>query len=117
MNKIDYQNPSDLIDKDIFELLGIKNAPEEKKKEILGNMMATIQNRVIARVLDSLKEDEVKEFENLIASSDEAKIKEFLESRKINMTQIAAEESLLYKTEIINTVAAGGKTPKASDNK
>lgn len=107
MNQINYQNPADLIDKDIFELLGLKNAPEEKKKEILENMMGTVQNRIMARILDSLNDDEIKEFEQLVSTKDETQIKDFLDKKGIDLTQISAEESLLYKTEIINQIAAG----------
>lgn len=106
MNKINYQDPADLIDKDIFELMGIKNAPEETKKEITDNMMATIQNRVMARILDKLDEEQVKEFEKLVDTGKEEEINKYLEEKGINVAQLSAEEALLYKTELLNQFAA-----------
>ena len=103
MNSSDLaMDPTDLWGKDIFALLGLENAPEEKKKEILDNMTATINNRVLARVMDQLDENELKEYEDLLDQKDDQKIIDFLKSKDIDMMQYAAEEAMIYKMEIIN---------------
>lgn len=95
-------DPADLWDKDIFTLLGLENAPEEKKKEILENMTATINNRALARVMDQLDETELAEYELLLDQNDDEKITSFLKNKGVDLAQYAAEESMIYKTEILN---------------
>jgi len=112
MEKFNFVNPKDFWDKDIFKLMGLKNVPEDKKKEMMDSMMRTVQNRVLARILDSMEEVDVKEFEKLIKDGDNEKTNAFLESKNINLTQISAEEAMLYKTELINMVAAGPQATK-----
>ena len=109
--------PEALFDKDIFELLGIENAPQEKKDEILNNMTRTIQNRVIARVLDGLDDASVKEFEKIIDEGDDQKTKTFLDAKGVDLTQITAEEALNYKTEIINRIREKETGQTASQGK
>lgn len=102
MNSVKLFDPEELWDKDIFALLGLENAPEEKKKEILDQMTATINNRVLARILDQLSEEEIREFEKLIDEKDDVKVIEFLKSKGVDLMQYAAEEAMIYKTEILN---------------
>lgn len=99
-------DPQDLIDKDIFELLNMKDAPEAKKKEITDNMLQTVQNRVLARILDTLEEPEVRQYEELIDAGDEQKMVAFLNSKNIDLNNLTAEEALRYKTEIVNLISA-----------
>ncbi|MFA6532091.1 MAG: DUF5663 domain-containing protein [Patescibacteria group bacterium] len=103
---IDEIDPESLIDKDIFELLDLKDAPEDRKHQILEDMMETIQNRVVARILDSLKKEEVKEFEELLDEDDNDKVAQFLQTRNIDPVTFTAEEALNYKIEILNLIAA-----------
>jgi len=95
-------NPTDFIDKDIFDLLGIAEASGEKKDAIMVEMIDTIQNRVIMRALDILGEKEGQTFTDLIAEGDDGKIKDFLIEKDVDLGAITAEESLLYKMELIN---------------
>lgn len=103
---IDDIDPESLIDKDIFELLDLKDASEDRKRQILEDMMETIQNRVVARILDSLKEDEVKSFESLLDEDNDEKIAQFLQERDIDPVTFTAQEALNYKIEILNLIAA-----------
>ena len=105
-------NPADLWDKNIFELLGLENAPGEKKKEILDNMNATINNRVLARVLDQLDEQEMEEYKKLLDENDDQKIIDYLKSKGIDLVQYAAEEAMIYKTEILNLAQVNTTGPK-----
>ena len=95
-------DPADLWDKDIFTLMGLEAIPEEKKKEILENMTATINNRVLARVLDQLDEAELQEYQKLLDGGDDQQIIGFLKSKNIDLMQYLAEEAMVYKTEILN---------------
>ena len=106
MAQMDYIDPQELVDKNIFELLGLKDASEDKKKEIMDNMMQTVQNRVLSRILDSLSDEDLKEFDKLTAENKTEEINKFLNAKGVNLAQISAEEALNYKTEIINQMAA-----------
>lgn len=97
-------DPEELINKDIFELLGLQNLSEPQKKQMNDDMTATIQNRVLARVLDSLDDAGLKEYEAILDSGDEKKANEFLIAHKIDLTKITTEEALLYKTEVVNLI-------------
>ncbi|MCX6811667.1 MAG: DUF5663 domain-containing protein [Candidatus Berkelbacteria bacterium] len=103
---MDYIDPQELVDKNIFELLDLKDAPEDKKKEIMDNMMQTVQNRVLSRILDALSDEDLKEFDKLTAENKTEEINKFLDGKGVNLAQISAEEALNYKTEIINQMAA-----------
>ena len=102
-------DPADLWDKDIFVLMGLENAPEDKKKEIMDNMTATINNRILARILDQLTEEEIKDYEKLLDGNDDPKIIEYLKSKGIDLIQFTAEETMIYKVEILNLVQAGNR--------
>jgi len=91
----------DILNKDILELLGIQDLDQAKKQEIYQTMMQTIQNRVMARILDQLKPEEAEEWKNLLDSQDKQKAEEFLRSRKIDVAKLMLEEAVIYKTEII----------------
>lgn len=95
-------DPTDLWDKDIFTLLGLENAPEQTKKEILANMTATINNRVLARVLDQLDDNELKEYEDLLDRQEDQKIIDYLKSKNVDLMKLVAEEAMIYKLEILN---------------
>ncbi len=98
-------NPEMFVDNSIFELLEIKEMSDEKKNEIMKDMMTTINNRVLARTLDLLDEQNLrKSFELLLDENDEAKIESFLSENNIDLKKIAAEEAILYKMELVNTL-------------
>lgn len=102
-------DPEELIDKDIFSLLGIQDASDAKKKEMNDNMIITVQNRVLARILDSLDDAALREYETILDSGDDKKANEFLLAHNIDLTKITTEEALLYKTEIVNLIKSQKK--------
>ncbi len=99
-------NPSDFIEKDILELLHLENAPEDKKAAVIKDMIETIQNRVLARLLDSLNEPEIDTLEVMIDAHQEENVEKFLMQKDFDVKKVTAEESINYKAEIINLVKA-----------
>ncbi len=97
---MDQNNYEELINKDILELMGVTNLPEEKRRELYSKMLDTIQNRVIARVADKLSDQDLEEWKQVTESGDKAKMEEFLKSRNIDIAQLMFQEALLYKTEM-----------------
>lgn len=96
-----------LIDESIFELLGLTDAPKDKKDQIMDDMIVTVQNRVLARILDILesKNDELIEaYKQLIEKDDSEKSRDFLAKEDIDLDQLIAEEALNYKMQIVNFV-------------
>jgi len=92
----------EIINKDILDLMGAGDMPEEKKKELYTKMLETIQNRVIARVADSIGDEEMPKWEEIVKTRDKAKIEEFLKSKGIDIAGLYLQEALIYKTEMVN---------------
>jgi hypothetical protein len=105
-NDITYE---DIINKDILDLMGARDMPEEKKKELYTKMLETIQNRVIARVADAIGDGEMPEWERLAKEGDKTKMEEFLKSKDIDIAKLYLQEALIYKTEMVNLASAAKK--------
>ena len=104
MSDFVFIDPVELVDKDIFELLKLDKAPEATKQKIVDDMVMTIQARVLARMMDAMDEEESKQFDALTAENDEAKIAAFLTSKNIDVKNLAAQEMLYYKTQMVSAV-------------
>lgn len=92
----------DIANSDILELMGAKNMPEEQKKEIYRIMVETIENRVIAKIDDQLSDDDAKKMKEIIDRKSKEEFDQFLEEKGIDITQIYAQETLVYKVEMID---------------
>ena len=97
---LDQYDPATIIDKSIVELLGLNDAPGEKKDKMMQDMMDTVENRVLNRVLNTFNDEEVTECTNLIGQ-DEDKVKNFLMSHNLDIIQMTVEEVTLLKLELI----------------
>ncbi|TSC93562.1 MAG: Uncharacterized protein CEN91_208 [Candidatus Berkelbacteria bacterium Licking1014_85] len=91
----------DILNKDILELMGAKNMPEDKKAELYQKMLETIQNRVIARIADELSDADLDTFKTLADAGDKQKLEEFLTSKNIDIAKLMLQEALIYKTEMV----------------
>ncbi len=103
--------PEKLIDASIFELLGIDDASQEQKNKIMADVTRTIQNRVVARILDSLSEDDTAQFEKALDEGDEA-TKAFLATHNVDATKLATEEAITYKVELLAMVESAEENKK-----
>jgi hypothetical protein len=90
----------DVLTKDILELLGMQNLPENEKEELRKTMYETVQNRIAARVLDGLDKEEAKHWQQLLMDNKLKEMNDFLLLKGIDIDQIAAEETLFYKTQL-----------------
>lgn len=90
----------DILNKDILELIGAQNLPDDKKKQLYQKMLETIQNRSITRILDQLSDNDAEEFKTILDSGDQPKADQFLKSKGIDIRQIMLQESIIYKTEM-----------------
>lgn len=91
----------DIVDRDIFELLGLKDIGDKDRAEMLTVIMDTIYNRVIARILDNFNVEEQKELEKALGKKDLKKVNEMLAGKELSdyMT-LLAEETVLYKVQL-----------------
>ncbi|KKP93763.1 MAG: hypothetical protein UR98_C0002G0002 [Parcubacteria group bacterium GW2011_GWA1_36_12] len=78
----------------IIKELGLDNMSEDKKVEVLLGIGRIIQQNIILRILDELKEKDKKEFDKFLAKngSDQEAILKFLQSKIHNLDTIIDEE-------------------------
>ncbi len=99
-----YMDPTLLVEEDVFKLLGVADAPEDKKQKLFDTMMKSINNRIFSRVLDLVDDKDAEELERVL--EEDGDIDAFLKARQIDVTSIAAQEALIYKTELVALAAA-----------
>ncbi|TSC93495.1 MAG: hypothetical protein CEN89_32 [Candidatus Berkelbacteria bacterium Licking1014_7] len=90
----------DILNKDILELMGAKNMPEEKKQVLYQKMMATIKNRAMQRVFETMPEQDLDEWKRVLEAGDQAQIDQFLIARKIDVKKFFLQEAMIYKIEM-----------------
>lgn len=101
-NGFDFAN--DMLTKDILELMGAENMTPEEKANIYNKMMHTVQNRVLARVLDDLSDSEYEELKKILDIGDTDGFEKFATEIQLDLAKIYAEEALLYKIEMVNLI-------------
>lgn len=97
MIDLDYQN---IIEKDLFDILGAKNMPENQKRDILTKALETVQNRVIARISDKLSEAEVDEWKKILETGNQQEAQKYMLSKDVDVPALLAQETIIYKTEL-----------------
>lgn len=98
MAKISYD---DIIEKDILELLGIQNIPDDQKKAIYEKLYQIVENRAILRIDHLLSGPDVEEWKKILDSGDRAKADEFLKSKDIDVQRILIEEVSILKAQLV----------------
>ncbi len=98
-------NPSDLITKDLLELLDVSEMSESDASKFLSAVYDTIQTRILVRILDNLPAEAIDSLEQALGSGADKKIEHILLKNNLpSLQQLAAEEALLYKVELVNEV-------------
>ncbi len=97
MAKLDVKN---LIEEDIFDLIGLKNLDEKTKDDLRLKILESVTNRVLLRVSDLLKDDEIKHWEKLLDEGNNDKIHAYLKEKNIDLKKLMIEESLIYKQQL-----------------
>jgi len=98
----------DILNKDILELMGAGDLPEEKKQEIYTKMLATIQNRTIARIFDQLSPEDGEKLKQLLDSNNKTEIESFLKSKGVDIAKMMLEEAIIYKSELVGLRSQNG---------
>ncbi|OQA04999.1 MAG: hypothetical protein BWY68_00002 [bacterium ADurb.Bin400] len=89
-----------VLGKSIFELLSIDNIPQLQKSRISELMVKIILGRISARVNDLTEGTSI--LEDLTEEKNAKKVKKALFDKGIDLDQIAAEEVLAFKEEILS---------------
>jgi len=113
----DNSSYGDIITKDIFELLGVENMPEQQKRNLYTKMLETIQNRVIIKITKELPQEALAEWEHVAKSNNQAEMAQFFDAHSINVDEMLLKETLMYKMEIVElTKPIRDANKKKADN-
>jgi len=93
---------NELLNKDVLELLGVTQMGDEEKEEFYFKVIDTIQNRVIARILDQLTDADIKAWDAIDFVAQPQQAADFLKNKGLDLAALIVEESLIYKTELVS---------------
>lgn len=94
-------NYDDIVNKDIFELMGAKDMPEEKRRDLYTKILETIQNRVVTRIADNLNDKDTADWLEIKKTADKKQMNDFLAARGIDINKLMTQETLMYKMELV----------------
>jgi len=92
---------NELLANDLFELLGLSDASDEKKAALIKTMTDTVDARVINRVTTMMSEKDAQEFGRLAESADQERLIQFLVDHQIDLPQIVSEEAARLRVELV----------------
>ncbi|MFA6514706.1 MAG: DUF5663 domain-containing protein [Candidatus Paceibacterota bacterium] len=82
------------VKKDLFDLFQIDKMSPEKGEEMLGRLSKLVFQAVLVRVLPTLSEEELSEYEKIVDGDQEADvIFKFLSEKIKNLDEIIKEEA------------------------
>lgn len=102
-NKILFSDPyyKDLVEKDLFELMGFTNLSTEKRNQLTKAALETISERAIARILDQVTDQD--KFSQITENQNFEQIVAYLKSINIDVEKLFSEEALIYKNEMVQS--------------
>ncbi|MEA3305041.1 MAG: DUF5663 domain-containing protein [Patescibacteria group bacterium] len=83
---------------DLFEELGLTGLTDDRKQELLGKVMELLELRINDAIYNTLTEEQVAQLDEI---EEEDKIDAFLEAAIPNMEELATEESLKLRAELV----------------
>lgn len=98
-------NTQNEVRKSIIELFEIEKLPEEKQEETIVRIGNIIFQSVLIKVLPTLKEEELSEYEKLLDENVEADVLlSFFFEKVPNFLQIITEEAEKFRKESIEAL-------------
>lgn len=96
------QKYTDLVDVEaIFAELGLDGLSEEKKLEHLKKMNEILEGRIMLRLAEHVTEEDEKAMQGKSANE----VADFFADKGVNLFDIATEEALAYKQELIANIS------------
>lgn len=106
MRANDAMDTKDLLETNMLDVLGLMKLPEPRKTELLTRMTEVIQDRISDRVLESLSAEDRSAFDQLLEhGAGEEDVNTFLNVKVPEYHQIAAEEIIRFKQQMLSDVA------------
>ncbi|MDP2629910.1 MAG: hypothetical protein Q8P56_00720 [Candidatus Uhrbacteria bacterium] len=100
----------DIISKNIFDILGLADLPDDQKQPILQKMLQIVYQRVVARIMDVLPEDAMRQLKLAIDAEDEKTATVLLKKNgMLPFAELMAEEALFMKYEMDALVTGDAK--------
>lgn len=91
----------DLMGKNIFDILGLADLPDDQKQPILQKMLQIVYQRVVARIMDVLPEDAMRQLKLAIDAEDEKTVIALLAQHGLQpFPEMMTEEALCMKYEM-----------------
>lgn len=96
----------ELANIDLIKELGLDTLSQNQQEELLLQVGEVIQQRIILRIVDEMKDEDKDRFTALLDKSDENpdEVEEFLKEKVPNLDQISVEEIGRYKGELLELI-------------
>ena len=94
--------PEQLIEGDIFPLLGLENLDHEGKEKLLATIYEGIEARVALRIADLISPQQETAWQQLLEEGNDENTQTFLAQAGIDVQQLTLEEAILYKQKLLN---------------
>jgi hypothetical protein len=86
---------------DIIKELGLENLPEEEKDSLVSGLSQALQTRLSMRIMELLSKTEKTQMEELVATGDDHKVGEFVNSKVPGIDSIMRQELMKLKEELV----------------
>ena len=83
----------------LIEILGLENLPPDGQQEVIEAATGVIEKRCLNRILESLNEQEKRDFVDILDAETPEVVSNFLRSKQIDQRVILREEVLRFKRE------------------
>lgn len=87
----------------IINLLKIESASIDKKEELIETAISLVEMKVLEKIANNLKENEIEKFQDLLNEQDENKILDFLKEKNLDISEMVKNETKKVKKEIIKS--------------
>ena len=99
--RTDLSSLKEKAEKDIFEILGAKDIPDEEKGAILAKMVEVVSGRAIARLGEELSDEDRQKLEELISADDTEAVDRFIIEKAPGFDSYFEEEAKKLRQELI----------------
>lgn len=90
----------DIIEKDILDISGGANLPQDEKDELYAKIFATIRFRTFAAIDEKLTPEQREEWKKFLSQEDQATLDDFLKPKNIDIQAVMVDEAIKYKIEV-----------------
>ena len=95
----------ELVEKDFFTLAGLDKLSDEEKDTLLENILNTIRDRVVIRIIEGFPESERSHLDSVLQGENEEQISTLLTNSQVDVDRLVAEESLIFKSQLLKSLA------------